>query len=369
MNKSGRLIVLAAALTTLFASVLPTSARQDKCPLDDGVVNIAWIPKALDNAVFELGRVGAETRAQEISDSDAGCAVEVFVAAPMNTDADEQASLLNDIVDAGTFDALAVSCIEPDACVEPINRAMDAGIATMTWDSDSPDSSRFTYYGTNNYEGGRAAGDLLVRAMGDSGKVALLSGVEGSQNLGERIRGFTDYVADYPGIEVVDIVYGNDDAVRSGELVEQVIADHPDLTGFFFVGLWPFTLGRGAMPGWEDATLNGGLKNVAFDTLPLELNLIQDGLVQGLVGQKYWDWGYGAVQIVYDHIVNGKEFESFTDTGMDIVTALNADAMLAAWDSNDFTQPLPDPYDMTDMRADATAEATAEPMPEATQSS
>jgi ribose transport system substrate-binding protein len=44
-------------------------------------------------------------------------------------------------------------------------------------------------------------------------------------------------------------------------------------------------------------------------------------------------------------VLYGREFESFTNSGMDIVTPLNVDAMIEAWDTNDFTQPLPDPFE------------------------
>jgi ribose transport system substrate-binding protein len=64
--------------------------------------------------------------------------------------------------------------------------------------------------------------------------------------------------------------------------------------------------------------------------------------VYGLVGQKYWGWGYDTVQMIYDKIVNGKTFDTFTNSGMDIVTAVNVDAMITAWNENDFTKPLPD---------------------------
>lgn len=345
--KQRGLLMTVIALTILFTSFIGVGAREATpapCPLADGVLNLVWVPKALDNAVFGLGEVGAQTRADELNE-EGGCRVEVLIAAPMNTVAEEQADLLNEIVDMGEFDAIAVSCIAPDACLEPINRAVEAGIAVMTWDSDSPDSDRFTYYGTNNYEGGRAAADLLIRAMGESGEVALLSGVEESQNLGERIQGFTDALADYPDIEVIDILYCDDDPVRAITLVNDFMEEHPEVDGWFFVGLWPLTVGQGAMPAWETASAAGDLFTVAFDTLPLELELMRDGYLHGLVGQKYWDWGYTSVQIVYDYVVNGATFESFTDTGMDIVTMNNVEAMIAAWESNDFTQPLPPPFD------------------------
>jgi len=50
------------------------------------------------------------------------------------------------------------------------------------------------------------------------------------------------------------------------------------------------------------------------------------------------------VQMIYDRIVHGKEFDSWTDSGMDIVTAKNVDAMIEAWETSDFTKPLPDPF-------------------------
>jgi ribose transport system substrate-binding protein len=98
------------------------------------------------------------------------------------------------------------------------------------------------------------------------------------------------------------------------------------------------------MPLWEEAG-QAGMKTVAFDTLPVELEYLQEGLLYGLVGQKYWGWGYDTVQMMYDHIVDGKQFESFTNSGMDIVGPNNVEEMAAAWEANDFTQELPPPFE------------------------
>ena len=116
---------------------------------------------------------------------------------------------------------------------------------------------------------------------------------------------------------------------------------NPDLNGWFFVGLWPLFAERGSMPLWETATKAGTLKTIAFDTLPVELELLKDGYLSGLVGQKYWGWGYDTIQMLYDYIVNNNRYESWTDSGMDIVTIKNVDAMIEAWETQDFTKPLP----------------------------
>jgi ribose transport system substrate-binding protein len=240
-------------------------------------------------------------------------------------------------------DAIGISCNDPTGCEDPIKKALAAGIDVMTWDSDSPKSGRFTYLGVDNYEGGKAAAGLLVKAMGTKGKVALLTGVPGAFNLEERIRGFKDGVKDYPDIQIVATVACNDDINQGVQVVEDTMKAHPDLSGWFFVGLWPLFAERGSMKQWEAAAKAGTLKTVSFDTLPVELGFVKDGYVQGVVGQKYWGWGYDTVQMIYDKIVSGKTYDSFTNSGMDLVTSKNVDAMATAWETMDFTKPLPPP--------------------------
>ena len=48
--------------------------------------------------------------------------------------------------------------------------------------------------------------------------------------------------------------------------------------------------------------------------------------------------------MIYDHILNYKQFNDWTDSGMDIVTTNNVDAMAEAWATSDFTKPLPPAY-------------------------
>ena len=309
-------------------------------------LTIAWIPKALNNPVFEVGRDGAFKKAEELT-AETGVEVTIEYVASVASDAAEQARVVEDVIAKGV-DAIGISCNDPTACEDPINKAVAAGIPVMAWDSDSPDSDRFTYLGVDNYQGGMAAAELLVKFMGEEGKVALLTGVPGAFNLEERIRGFQDGIAAYPGIEVVSTVYCNDDINLGVQVVEETMQAHPDLNGWFFVGLWPLFAERGSMPLWEDAALNGGLVTIAFDTLPVELEFLQDGYLSGLVGQKYWGWGYDTVQMIYDYIVKGTRYDDWTDSGMDIVTECNVEVMAEAWATSDFTTPLPDPYECLD---------------------
>jgi ribose transport system substrate-binding protein len=141
----------------------------------------------------------------------------------------------------------------------------------------------------------------------------------------------------------VRVVASNEDINLGVQGVEETMQAHPDLRGWFFVGMWPLFADRSSMPLWEAASRQGAIKTVAFDTLPLELDLLRDGYLEALIGQKYWRWGYDSVQIVYDHIVAGTAYPLFIDTGLDIVTRKNVDAMARMWETNDFSRPLPAP--------------------------
>lgn len=317
----------------------PAGAMDFTKALADNTITIAWIPKSLGNPVFETGKTGAETKAKELTEK-GPYKVEIVYTAPEKSDIAAQAAIMEDVIAKGV-DALGVSCNEPNGCVDPINKAVEAGVPVMTWDSDSPDSKRFTYLGVDNYEGGKAAAELMKMALPEGGQVALLTGVPGAANLEARINGFKDGIQG-SNLEIVTTVACDDDINKGVQVVEETMQKYPDLDGWFLVGLWPIFAGDGAMPLWEQATANG-MKSVAFDTLPVELDWVQRDKLYGLVGQKYWGWGYDTVQMIYDMMVNGTTFESFTNSGLDIVTKMNVDAMAEAWEKNDFTKPLP-PY-------------------------
>ena len=304
-------------------------------------ITIAWIPKGLNNPVFEVGRSGAIAKAAELSAA-GPVDVEVLYTGPVDSDGSEQVRVIDDAVARGV-NAIAISCDDPTACIDPINRAVNAGIPVMTWDADSPQSKRFTYMGLDNIQAGIAGASMLVKAMGTQGKVAILTGVPGADNLEERIRGFRQGLATYPDIQIIATVVTNDDINLGVQAVEDTMRAHPDIKGWYFAGMWPLFAGRGAMPLWEEAALHQGMKTIAFDALPVELELLRDGYLSGLIDQKNWFWGYESVQILYDHIINQKNFPPFVDLGYNIITKNNVNAMLQAWDTNNFTHPLPPP--------------------------
>ena len=173
-------------------------------------ITIAMVPKGLHNPVFLDTWKAAQAKAQELG-------VELIWTAPQKVDMAEQVAVIESLIQK-KVDAIGIGVSDPTALVDVINKAVEAGIVVSTWDSDAPKSRRMFYLGTDNYAGGKTCGEYMKRLLPKGGKVAVLTGFIGAFNLEERIRGFKDATKD-AGIEVIDVLPGDDDFNKSVEVV------------------------------------------------------------------------------------------------------------------------------------------------------
>ena len=68
---------------------------------------------------------------------------------------------------------------------------------------------------------------------------------------------------------------------------------------------------------------------ISFDTVESAIDLLREGKVQVLLGQKYFGWGSEPVKILHG-IKNGKPpANPVIDSGVDVVTLDNVDAYVA----------------------------------------
>jgi ribose transport system substrate-binding protein len=280
-------------------------------------VTIAMVPKALDNPVFTTSRIAAEEKAKELG-------VELIWTASQKADAAEQVAVIESLIQK-KVDAIGISVNDPTALKDVIDKAVEAGIVVSTWDSDSPESKRLFYLGTDNYGGGFKCGEIMKDLLPDGGKVAVLTGVIGAFNLEERIRGFKDATKDTK-IEVVDILAGEDDINKSVEVVNQyTLANKDKFDAWFFDGGWPLFVPIDTLGPVKD--FPG--KVISFDTFPPMLLFVKEGVVDVLVGQDFAKMGAGSVEMLYKVVTESAEYPEINDSGQEIVDASNIDATIA----------------------------------------
>jgi len=315
-------------------------------------IQLAFIPKTSSNLVFAIGNDGAQFRARYLAHQE-DLDIEVEYLASPELDPASERDLIQQAVEEGK-DGLLVSCID-DSISDAIDDAVDAGVPVITFDSDCPDSKRLGFYSMVSQDTGAKGADALASAMGSGPKtVGILTGRAGAENLENRVAGFRDRLAaEYPDVSVVVTANCDETAADCGPAVEDAIIDqYPELDGLFVVGLWGLQAActcsdtgmtcqceDSQMPKWK-AAAKGKLKTVAYDTLPFELELVNQGYINVLLGQKYFGWGHETVALMVDHLTTGHDVDTFIDSGFDVVCAENSAEMMDKWLAHDFSSAL-----------------------------
>lgn len=324
-------------LTALAAALLLSACGKPAEPASSGDTNagdsakpatksylIGVVAKSDSNPVFQAARTGAEDAAAELSEK-YGVTIEVSWQTPPSEDAQRQAQFVDQLVAAGA-DGITLSASDGNVLTDAVNRAVDAGVEFVTFDSDVPNSKRFAYYGIDDMECGRTLLRELVKYMGEEGIVAVLAGNQNAPNLQKRVAGIREEAAKHPGIKIKDVYYHGETAPEAAAKVQQVQAANPDITGWCMVGGWPLFTEHALDGVYQSA------KVVSVDHLPVELVYIRDGQVQALIGQDCYGWGHETVTMLVEKLIDGKTPEKVINTfELPIVTADNVDEYDGIW--------------------------------------
>ena len=239
--------------------------------------------------------------------------VEVVFRKP-DGDAAYQTMLIDDLVNQD-IKALAVSVINPQGQFAHLQEVA-AQVPLLTQDNDAPDCGRVCYLGTNNYQAGRAVGQLVKEVLPEGGVVAVFVGQTEPLNARQRRQGMLDELAGKPEPkDINDIDYGPDGQMygkyrlyrtytdqpigsqKATENASDALTDLADENNLCFVGLWAYNP-PAILSAVRDKGKLGQVKIVGFDENEATLQGILDGHIYGTVVQNPFAFGYHAVRIM-----------------------------------------------------------------------
>lgn len=233
---------------------------------------------------------------------------------------------------------ILVSPANPELMRGDIDAAIAAGIPVITIDSDSPDSKRLLFIGTNNYQAGVMAAKVAAGQMRGKGNVIIFT-MPGQANLDDRLRGYRDVFASYPGMKIVSVVDIHGDPRVAFDATEQIIGKKQKVDGFICLE---------ALAGKEVANVLDryhvtGKTVVAMDTDPDTLQWIKKGVIAATVAQKPYTMAYVGLKTLDDlhhHRLRSLQqnwaedpfspLPAFVDTGATLIDKNNVDAFLTA---------------------------------------
>ena len=278
---------------------------------DDAGVTVAIVPKGV-HPFFEDCRIGAEEEAGSLG-------VTFEWQAPQQFDAALQVRMIEDLITRGV-NAIVISPNEPTSVVDVINRGLEQGILMVTFDSDSPDSNRVMYIGTDNVTAGKVQGDTLREALGGSGRIAIITGGLGALNLNERIEGLRETIG--PDIEVVETVATDEDLAKGISVSEALLRAHPDLDGIACMSATGGPTLAQVIQAPEFAEQRPVI--VAFDDLQEVLDAIEAGIIYATMVQRPVQMGKLSISEPFRMLTEGYVPEcALLDTGVTVVTLDN----------------------------------------------
>lgn len=250
-------------------------------------------------------------------------------------DVNQQVTVLEQVI-AKKPAGIAITCINPDAFVAPIKKAMDAGIPVVTFDADSPDSGRYSFLATGNEYAGHVAAKVLDELIGPGGGEVVIITLPAQLNHDQRVAGFKKALeSDYKKLKLVQIGNGKGDQTEAAKVLAGMLQANPNIKGVFCTDA---TSGVGAATAVKEANKVGQVKIVSFDTDKGTLDAIKAGIISASIAQGTYIMGYQSMNFLYHlkhNLINPVEdwkqkginpLPPFVDTGVSIVKKENVDA-------------------------------------------
>ena len=194
-----------------------------------GDFNGLFLPKCTGIAVFDQANDGAIEAAGEL-----GAAEAQFQGPASCADTTGQIEFVTNAVTQGV-DAIMISNNAGDQIQTAVDDAVAAGIPVVAWDSPIPSGEGESLFvaQVDFDETGVVMADMALELLGDEGgQFAILSATPDAANQNAWIAAMEDALAGddkYANLELVDTVYGNDDADESYNQALGLIDSHADL--------------------------------------------------------------------------------------------------------------------------------------------
>jgi ribose transport system substrate-binding protein len=254
---------------------------------------VAFVMKTLNHPFF----LDMQRGAQEAADREG---LELVVqAAEREIDVEKQMQIIENLLQTAPR-ALVVTPSGSREIASAIAKANRAGVPVIVVDTRVDAKAAAdnqlkvaTFIGSDNYEGGRLAGEYLAKSTGGKARVAVLEGIPGHETGDSRLSGFRDAVKQHPGMTIVASQPANWERDLGFTVFQNMLQAHGDINALFACS---DLMALGAVEAIAAAGRSGSIRIVGFDALDDARKMIEAGRMEASVAQSPRDMGRIAVE-------------------------------------------------------------------------
>jgi ribose transport system substrate-binding protein len=258
----------------------------------------AWIMPDMFNPFWVYMRQGAEKAALEYMKQ--GVKVDVQQMAPIQTfNVEEQVGLFENAIQM-KVDGVGICVIDQTAVVQPVNKAMAAGIPTIALSTDIPNSQRLAFSGVDDRKWAASIAEYAIKHNNGTGGYIALEGIPGNLISELRLAGFKDAIAKYPGTKLLDVQPSNFNRKDGQAAMENLLTKYPkgQIQGVFTVN---DEAALGAIEAIDAAGRTDEISVVGIDGNKDAAQAILDGRILATVSDDPWAKGYQAVKALVEY--------------------------------------------------------------------
>ncbi len=288
--------ILIASAFVLSASTMFSSATK----AED--IYFPIIAKGFSHQFWQAVKAGAEEAAK------ANGVTITFEGPNTEAEIDKQTDILNAAI-AKKPQGIGFAALDSKAQVPALQKAADAGIPIVAFDSGVDSDLPLTTCTTDNVAAAGAAADKMAEAIGGEGEIAAeIHDQTSATGIGRR-DGFVNRIKEkYPKIQIVELQYAND-ALKAADDIKAMLQAHPNIKGIF-------ASNEGAAIGLSVAIKESGAKivGIGYDSGKTQKDAIMDGTLAGSITQNPVGIGKCVVESLAKAL-KGEKLEKVIDTG------------------------------------------------------
>lgn len=266
---------------------------------------IPVISKGFQHQFWQAVKLGSEQAATDLG-------VEITFEGPESEAmVDKQVEMFQTALDKKPA-AICLAAVDSKAFQPLLEKAKEAGIPVVGFDSGVDSDIPVTTATTDNIAAAALAADKMVELIGGEGEVAVIAHDQTSRTGIDRVKGFTDQIASkYPNVTIVDTQYGGGDQLKSTDLAKAIIQAHPNLKGFFGANEGSII---GVLNAVKELGMEGKITVIGYDSGKQQMDAIRSGAEAGAITQNPIGIGYKCVEAAVK-AYNGEELPKVIDTG------------------------------------------------------
>ncbi|MGD1817283.1 MAG: sugar ABC transporter substrate-binding protein [Pleomorphochaeta sp.] len=298
------MLILSISLGSVFASGTQETGNDEKTIGFVGMtMNNEYHITLANGAIVEGKKLGVKVEAQ---------------AGDQHSSAAQQLTIIENMI-ANGVDGILLVPSSSDGLESALMQCKEANIPIINLDTKLTQKViddvgiDVPFYGTNNYEGAKMAGEYVAAHFPKGTKTAILKGIEGQTNAADRYNGFVDGAKDT--IKIVAEQTANWEVDQGYTVTQNIISSNPDVELFFCSN---DNMGIGALRAINEAGLKDQIQIIGFDAVSEALNLVESGEFLATVAQFPAEMGRLGVDNMVK-IFEGGEAEKSIDTGVKVI--------------------------------------------------